>query len=110
MKGVAFTFKGMEKIASEEISELIGSDTKIEEKLVSPVWYTVGAIVEPDSEEYELGARWMGLSIAGYGIHGTNDPTSIGKHITKGCVRMKNEEVEELYAIVPSGTEVTIVD
>ena len=83
---------------------------RIEEKLVSPVWYKVGAIVEPDSEEYELGARWMGLSVAGYGIHGTNDPTTIGQHITKGCVRMRNEEVEELYAIIPSGTEVTIVD
>lgn len=83
---------------------------KIEEKLISPAWYKVGAIVEPNSPDYELGSRWMGLSIAGYGIHGTNDPASIGKHITKGCVRMKNEEVEELYAIVPSGTEVRIVD
>jgi lipoprotein-anchoring transpeptidase ErfK/SrfK len=83
---------------------------KIEEKLVSPLWYKVGAIVEPDSSEYELGARWMGLSVAGYGIHGTKDPSSIGRHITKGCVRMINEEVEELYAIVPTGTKVVIVE
>ena len=83
---------------------------KIEEKLVSPVWYKVGAIVEPDSSEYELGSRWMGLSAEGYGIHGTNDETSIGKYITKGCIRMRNEDAIELYAIVPSGTEVTIVE
>lgn len=83
---------------------------KIEEKLASPVWYKVGAVVKPDSSEYALGSRWMGLSLDGYGIHGTNDAGSIGKHITEGCVRMKNEDVIELYTIVPSGTEVTIVE
>ena len=83
---------------------------KIEEKLISPVWYKVGAVVSPDAEEYELGTRWMGLSVEGYGIHGTKDESLIGKHITKGCVRMKNDEVEELYAIVPSGAEVTITE
>ncbi|MFH1593541.1 MAG: L,D-transpeptidase family protein [Candidatus Omnitrophota bacterium] len=83
---------------------------KIEEKLVKPVWYTVGAVVDPDSSEYELGSRWMGLSVEGYGIHGTRDASTIGQHITKGCVRMRNEDVEELYAIVPSGTTVTIVE
>ncbi|MGB2706063.1 MAG: L,D-transpeptidase family protein, partial [Candidatus Omnitrophota bacterium] len=71
---------------------------KIEEKLISPLWYKVGAIVEPGAPEYELGSRWMGLSAAGYGIHGTNDDSSIGKHITKGCVRMRNKDIEELYA------------
>ncbi|MCK4463077.1 MAG: L,D-transpeptidase family protein [Candidatus Omnitrophica bacterium] len=83
---------------------------KIEEKLISPLWYKVGAVVPPDSPEYELGKHWMGLSVAGYGIHGTNDSDSIGKHITKGCIRMLNENIEELYAVVPSGTEVVIVD
>lgn len=83
---------------------------KIEEKLISPPWYKVGAIVEPGAPEYELGSRWMGLSAAGYGIHGTSDESSIGRHITKGCVRMRNKDAEELYAIVPSGTEVTIIE
>ncbi|MBN1354598.1 MAG: L,D-transpeptidase family protein [Candidatus Omnitrophica bacterium] len=82
----------------------------IEEKLVSPLWYKVGAVVEPGSQEYELGSRWLGLSVPGYGIHGTKDPSLIGKNITKGCVRMRNKDVEELYTIVPSGTEVTIVE
>ncbi|MBL7157457.1 MAG: L,D-transpeptidase family protein [Candidatus Omnitrophica bacterium] len=83
---------------------------KIEEKLISPVWYKVGAVVKPDSAEYELGSRWIGLSISGYGIHGTNNLASIGKHITKGCIRMSNDDVEELYAIVPAGTTVTIIE
>lgn len=83
---------------------------KIEEKLISPVWYKIGAVVSPDSPEYELGTRWMGLSVSGYGIHGTKDPRTIGKHITKGCIRLLNKDVEELYTILPSGTEVIIVD
>ncbi len=83
---------------------------KIEEKMIAPRWYKVGAVVEPDSPEYELGSRWMGLSIEGYGIHGTKDASSIGQYVTKGCVRMANKDVEELYAILPSGTEVVIVE
>ncbi len=80
----------------------------IEEKMVKPVWYKVGAVVLPDSEEYELGARWMGLSADGYGIHGTSDESTIGSQITQGCVRMRNDDVIELFDIVPSGTEVRI--
>ncbi|MFH1798210.1 MAG: L,D-transpeptidase family protein [Candidatus Omnitrophota bacterium] len=81
---------------------------KIEEKMVKPVWYKVGAAVSPESEEYELGSRWMGLSIEGYGIHGTSNESTIGSQITQGCVRMRNNDVIELFEIVPSGTEVRI--
>jgi Uncharacterized protein conserved in bacteria len=55
------------------------------------------------------GVRWMGLSKPGYGIHGTNDPSSIGKHVSKGCIRMHNKDVIELYNLVPIGTIVTII-
>lgn len=83
---------------------------KIVNKLVDPVWYKAGAAVPPGSPENILGTRWMGISQAGYGIHGTTDPASIGKQSTAGCVRMRNEDVEELYSILPEGTEVTVVD
>lgn len=83
---------------------------KIINKLVDPVWYTLGAIVPPESPENVLGSRWMGFDEPGYGIHGTRDPASIGRQMTKGCVRMHNEDVEELYAIIPIGTEVTVID
>jgi len=83
---------------------------KIEEKMVKPVWYKVGAVVSPGSKEYELGERWMGLSAAGYGIHGTSDESTIGSQVTQGCVRMYNKDVVEIFDIVPSGTEVKIVD
>jgi len=83
---------------------------KIEEKLIKPPWYKEGVVIRPDSPDYELGEYWMGLSIKGYGIHGTNDTESIGKQITRGCIRMRNKDIKELYQIVPSRTEVVIVD
>jgi len=55
-----------------------------------------------------FGAFWMGLSKPHYGIHGTNDPSSIGHEVSHGCVRMYNEDVLALAAIVPIGTRVTI--
>jgi lipoprotein-anchoring transpeptidase ErfK/SrfK len=36
-----------------------------------------------------VGTRWMGLNRAGYGIHGTNEPKSIGKAASHGCIRMR---------------------
>ena len=55
-----------------------------------------------------FGAMWMGLSKPHYGIHGTNDPQSIGKLVSKGCIRMYNLDVLELSKIVPIGAIVTI--
>ncbi|RJO64943.1 MAG: LysM peptidoglycan-binding domain-containing protein [Candidatus Omnitrophota bacterium] len=83
---------------------------KITNKLQNPTWFKAGAVVASDSPENILGSRWLGFELAGYGIHGTTDPQSLGKQVTQGCVRMSNQDVEELYSIVPVGTEVTIVD
>jgi lipoprotein-anchoring transpeptidase ErfK/SrfK len=55
-----------------------------------------------------FGAFWMGLSKPHYGIHGTNNPSSIGHLVSHGCIRMYNEDVLELSRIVPVGTRVTI--
>ena len=83
---------------------------KIVTKLVDPVWFGPGAIVSPESPENVLGSRWLGFDIAGYGIHGTVDPDTIGQQATAGCVRMRNGEVEELYSIISTGVTVKIVD
>ncbi len=83
---------------------------RVENKLVDPVWYSTGAVVPAGSPENILGTRWLGISKPGYGIHGTTDPASLGKQVTAGCIRMFNADVEELYAILPVGTEVTIMD
>ncbi|MEK4042363.1 L,D-transpeptidase [Paenibacillus sp. FSL H8-0048] len=55
-----------------------------------------------------FGAFWMGLSKPHYGIHGTNDPASIGHMVSHGCIRMYNADVLTLAALVPIGTRVTI--
>ncbi len=85
-------------------------DFKIINKLPNPTWYKAGAIVPPGSEENILGSRWMGFELSGYGIHGTTIPDSIGQQVTAGCVRLYNEDVEELYDVVPTGTKVTIIE
>lgn len=58
-----------------------------------------------------FGARWMRLSVpwGGYGIHGTNNPRSIGKMASHGCIRMYNKDVIGLYEMVPIGTPVHIM-
>ncbi|TYP79577.1 L,D-transpeptidase [Paenibacillus methanolicus] len=55
-----------------------------------------------------FGVLWMGLSKPHYGIHGTNDPASIGQMVSKGCVRMYNDDVLALSKLAPVGTRVTI--
>ncbi|WRP05185.1 L,D-transpeptidase [Rossellomorea aquimaris] len=61
-----------------------------------------------------LGSRWIGFDAKGtdgriYGIHGTNQPSSIGKYISNGCIRMHNKHVEYLFDQVPIGTKVLVV-
>ncbi|WP_188388618.1 L,D-transpeptidase [Priestia taiwanensis] len=61
-----------------------------------------------------LGTRWIGFDALDtdgriYGVHGTNNPSSIGKYITEGCVRMRKKDVEYLYDQIPLGAKVLIV-
>lgn len=83
---------------------------KITTKLVNPTWYKSGAVVPPGSPENVLGSRWMGIDLPSYGLHGTTEPQDLGKQVTQGCVRLSNRDVEELYTIIPIGTEVVIVE
>ncbi len=55
-----------------------------------------------------FGVLWMGLSKPHYGIHGTNNPASIGKNVSHGCIRMFNLDVIDLSHRVPIGTRVFI--
>jgi lipoprotein-anchoring transpeptidase ErfK/SrfK len=57
----------------------------------------------PPGKDNPLGTRWMGLSLKGYGIHGTNVQSSVGKAVSHGCFRMRKQDVEELYALVQVG-------
>jgi len=83
----------------------------ITNKLVNPPWHKPGAGVVPFGDKNNvLGTRWMGFNKTGYGIHGTWEPESIGQQASAGCVRLVNKDCEELYEIVPVGTEVTIIE
>ena len=70
-------------------------------------WVIVQKTMNPGGP---FGARWMRLSVpwGGYGIHGTNNPSSIGKAVSHGCIRLHNEDVIEIYDLTPLGTPVNI--
>jgi lipoprotein-anchoring transpeptidase ErfK/SrfK len=82
---------------------------KIVERIPDPTWYTKGRIVPPGKAN-PLGTRWLGLSVKGYGIHGTNNPSSIGHNASHGCIRMRNHDVEQLFEMVSVGDAVELYD
>ncbi|CAM4207157.1 L,D-transpeptidase family protein [Paenibacillus macerans] len=66
-------------------------------------------VINPNGRDNgEFGSRGMQLSDTNYAIHGTNDPDSIGKDESLGCIRMGKKDVEELFDLAPKGTKVTI--
>jgi len=76
-------------------------------RVVDPTYYHDGKVIAPGPSN-PLGNRWMGLDRKGYGIHGTNAPSSIGKPASHGCIRMAKRDLEELFAMVKVGDEVEI--
>jgi lipoprotein-anchoring transpeptidase ErfK/SrfK len=80
---------------------------KIVNSIPDPTWYYRGKVIGPGKTN-PLGTRWLGLSVKGYGIHGTNVPSSIGHNASHGCVRMRNRDVERLFAMVEVGDRVEI--
>jgi hypothetical protein len=80
----------------------------IERRVANPVYHHDGRTIEPGPAN-PVGSRWMGLSTKGYGIHGTNEPKSIGKAASHGCIRMGKADLEEFYALVAVGDQVQIV-
>ena len=81
-------------------------------KQEKPTWFYDGRTIPFGDPENVLGTRWLGFDdqpgATGLGIHGTTAPESIGRDESMGCVRMRNEEVEELFDLLPRGTRVTI--
>jgi L,D-transpeptidase catalytic domain len=76
-------------------------------RVTSPTWYHRGKVVPPGSSN-PLGTRWIGLSLKGYGIHGTNAPSSIGHAASHGCIRMRRSDLEELFRTIRPGDAVEI--
>ncbi len=77
-------------------------------KLENPVWWDKNIAYQPGDPKNILGTRWMGFSLKSYGIHGTTLPETVGTSASEGCIRMLNQEVEEIYSIIPVGTKVTL--
>ncbi len=99
----------------------------IRRKAVWPEWRPPKEMIEREWKLYKrrlpevmkggrdnpLGARalylYQGNRDTLYRIHGTNDPTTIGRAVSSGCIRMLNEEIIELYEKVPIGTKVVVL-
>jgi lipoprotein-anchoring transpeptidase ErfK/SrfK len=81
---------------------------QIAQRLVNPTFYKPGVVIGP-GQGNPLGTRWMGLSVKGFGIHGTNRPDSIGKKASHGCIRLRNSDVEDLFARVQVGDRVSLI-
>lgn len=84
-------------------------------KLVDPAWYNskTGNTISGGIAQNPLGKRWLGLSFKGgstYGIHGNNNPWSIGTNASLGCIRMINTDVEELFDYIPMDSPIWIGD
>jgi lipoprotein-anchoring transpeptidase ErfK/SrfK len=83
-------------------------------KTKNPQWTDpdTGKLWKYGESGHQIGSRWMGFGgehgRTGYGIHGTIDPSSIGRAESAGCIRMNKDDVEELYDLVPQGSEVVI--
>jgi len=90
----------------------------IVDKIPEPTWTrpSDNRRIEYGDPENLLGSRWMAIKskehpeFSGFGIHGTWQRDSIGKQSSNGCIRMLNEEVEELFDILPRNTPVTITE
>jgi lipoprotein-anchoring transpeptidase ErfK/SrfK len=80
----------------------------IERRVANPTYSHKGQLVAPGPGN-PVGTRWMGLSVRGYGIHGTNAPKSIGKAASHGCIRMSKADLEELFDLVRAGDAVEIL-
>jgi L,D-transpeptidase-like protein len=80
---------------------------KIVSRILKPTYYHKGFVIRPGRAN-PLGNRWIGLDLKGYGIHGTNEPHSIGHAASHGCIRMGKQDVEDLFRRVRVGDVVTI--
>lgn len=80
---------------------------KIIQRIEQPTYYRPGVVIPPGKSN-PLGTRWLGLSQRGFGIHGTNEPRSIGRSVSHGCIRMRNRDIEELFELARVGDVVEL--
>lgn len=76
-------------------------------RIPDPTYYRPGIVIPPGKDN-PVGTRWVGLSQKGFGIHGTNDPGSIGKAASHGCIRMRNRDIEQFFVLINVGDTVEV--
>jgi lipoprotein-anchoring transpeptidase ErfK/SrfK len=79
----------------------------IVERIPDPTWWGKGKVVPPGKNN-PLGPRWLGLNKKSYGIHGTNNPRSIGRNASHGCIRLRNQDITALFEMVAVGDAVEL--
>jgi lipoprotein-anchoring transpeptidase ErfK/SrfK len=98
-----FTWSGVQKVSRKaEWPDWVPPAEMIKRQQYLPRWVAGG----PGNP---LGARAMYLGETQYRIHGTNDPTTIGKKVSSGCVRLTNEDVIDLYGRINLGSKVVVL-
>lgn len=84
-----------------------------------PDWYLPdGRVFKYGDAENQLGEYFLKLApssapgrpLLGYGIHGAKDESTVGRSLSSGCIRMRNADVEALYYLVPTGTQVSVTE
>ena len=80
---------------------------RIVSRVSNPTYYHPGVMI-PGGKNNPVGTRWLGLNLKGYGIHGTNAPSSIGRAASHGCIRLRNRDIERLFAMLQIGDRVEI--
>ena len=76
-------------------------------RVTNPTYYHRGTVI-PTGKDNPVGTRWVGLTLKGYGIHGTNAPGSIGRAASHGCIRLRNRDMERLFTMLRVGDRVQI--
>jgi lipoprotein-anchoring transpeptidase ErfK/SrfK len=80
---------------------------QIVNRLANPTYYHPGTVIPP-GDDNPIGPRWIGLSQKGFGIHGTNQPRSIGHAASHGCIRLNNRDIVQFFQMVSVGDTVSI--
>jgi lipoprotein-anchoring transpeptidase ErfK/SrfK len=80
---------------------------EIVSRVANPTYYHPGTVI-PAGNDNPIGPRWIGLNQKGYGIHGTNQPRSVGHAASHGCIRLRNSDVVKLFEMVRTGDTVEI--
>jgi lipoprotein-anchoring transpeptidase ErfK/SrfK len=115
-----YVYRGSQIIASYPVAigkkgrETPTGEWQVMETIVNPGWtnFNTGQMVSPGKNN-PLGSRWIGFWTDGkdtIGLHGTNQPNSIGKAVSNGCVRMYDKDVQALYPLIKVGTIVRVVE